>query len=229
MQLVRNAIEEFMTIISVPCIGLCCVMLSLLAGGCDLVSLDDHNEESASTEPETSGLSSGGRLLIASGAEFQLQDDNGVRYGISAASISTVPRSIGAFNINRLNELFMERVQLNVFSAVSEKAGTSESVGQHRGISDSLRDYAEALPKLYGVISRVRMSDIEIVLHGAGKEGAPVRISADTLVKDFSDNEEPEMYNVGFFDDHSSNVLKVDRAVWNTQTDKFIVSKANVR
>lgn len=216
-------------IIIAPRLSLCCVMLTLLVAGCDLVSMSDHNEKIAPIGHENIELPIGERLLIASGVEFQLQDADSVRYGISAASISTVPRSFGAFNVNKLNELLMERVELNVFPAVSEKAGSSQVAGQHTGFSDRLRDYAEALPELYGVISRVRMSDIEIVLHGAGEGGAPVRISAETLLKDFSDNEEPVLYNVGFYDDQSSNVLKVNRAVWNTQTDKFFVGEATGR
>ena len=168
-------------------------------------------------------------MLIASGAEFQLQYADTVRYVISADSISAVPRTFGAFNVNGLNELLMDSVQLNVFPINAEQAKTNEGNGLGGDFSDSLRAYLEALPKLYGVISRIRMIDIEIVLHGAGKDGAPVTILAERLLKDFSDDKEPELYNVGFYDDYSSNVLKVNRVVWDTQEDKFLVTDAAVR
>jgi hypothetical protein len=229
MQLIQYAIRNFMANYGASYTGLCCLLLAQLLLGCDVESVYSTKDGSAVMDSKSKEITGDGRLLIASGAEFQIQDANTVRYAISAASISTVPRSFGAFNLNGLNELLMDSVQLNVFPITSGQAESDVSNELASDVSDSLRNYLEALPKVYGVISRIRMTDIEIVLHGAGKGGTPVKISAERLFKDFSDDKEPELYNVEFYDDYSSNVLKVNRVVWNTQTDNFLVTDAIVR
>jgi hypothetical protein len=112
-----------------------------------------------------------GKRLLASGATFQGQQADTVRHRVSADSISIVPRNFGAFNVNEINEIFFEVVHIEIFPYISENAG--EGGDSEFDFADTLQDFVDTLPDDYGVITRVRMRDVRITLHGVGKCSAP--------------------------------------------------------
>jgi hypothetical protein len=162
-----------------------------------------------------------GKRILASGATFQGQQADTVRHRVSANSISIVPRDFGAFNVNDINEILFEEVYIEIFPSLSENAGEGDDSAID--FADTLHKFVDTLPDDYGVITRVRMRDVHITLHGVGKGGTAVNVVARKLLKEFSDDTEPELYGVRFYDGQSNVGLNARRARWNTTKGQFVV------
>jgi hypothetical protein len=200
-----------------------CVLASLLLGACDSPQGQLAQRQGAGQVTRNALANVGGRRQLASGVVFQGQQGDTVRHRLSAESISVVPRGFGAFNVNGINELFFEDAHIEIFPFSSEDTGKEGIDDRAIDFADTLQKFIDTLPDDYGVISRVRMRDVRITLHGVGKGGTAVNVVAGELLKEFRDDVQPELYEVKFYDGQSNAKLNVRRVRWKTRTGQFVV------
>lgn len=209
--------------------GYSCLAKSLISLLCIffLVACDSPSGFNTA-EPPISEMASTGtvdthqKLRLASGVEFQVQRGDGIGHRVSARSISIAPRGFGAFNINGINELLIEDSHIDIFPHSETK--TAGGNGDESNFVDTLQDYAKSLESIYGIVTRIHIHNIQITLHGAGKDNGNVNVIAQQLIKEFGDNEYPELHGLEFYDDQSAGTLKIDSASWNTESGQFSIN-----
>jgi hypothetical protein len=197
------------------------LVMALIVVACDSSSrnvMTDTGNAIVSIEAEPAN---NGKLLIASGVVFQAQKGEEIWHRVSAKTISVAPRKFGAFNINGFNELLIEDSEIEVFPTSQGEGDGSDSGGSD--FTKTLQDYAESLESIYGVVSRIHMQNVRIILHEASRDGGDVNVRVEQLIKEFGEDQEPELHRLEFYDDQSPNVLKVDYAKWQATAEQFVV------
>jgi len=199
------------------CIG---ILVTFFLAGCELEKsiLTPKNAPVGGTNVYSS------QWNIGSGVIYESFQSGGLpRHRLSVKNVSTMPRGFGAFNINGLTELLFEESHIEIFPSQYEASNLEYGNSEHEVFSESLRDIARDLPDQYGVISRIRMQDIKITLYDASGEGSTIRISADKLLKNFGEDDAPELYGVKFYDSKTNNWLEAPHVRWMVEEGKFIV------
>lgn len=210
---------------SVPCplLVFAYILAIALLCGCSKHSATSTHTQRIALKDEVYSTEFDTRKEIGSAIVIKNQYRDIVRHIISAELISIAPRSFAAFNINSINELSVEDAHIEIFSSNGDDSDSMNGGEDDIDFTETLREFAESLPEDYGVISRLHMNKVRITLHGSGKRGAPIHVHADSLLKEFRDDSEPELLNVRFYDGDSKHGLRVARAQWNTKEGQFLV------
>jgi hypothetical protein len=192
------------------------LLLSACGPSLDSVSHKSRAEDRIKTNADSDTR----KIPVASGVTFRSQQDDGTVDRIVAETISVSPRAFGPFKVNGVNELLVENSIIDVYPKTrSDSAAGNEN---RSDFTDFLRQYAKSLEDIYGLVTRLHMSNVQITMHGVGKDNGDVVVVAKHLVKEFRQDERPELISLEVSDSQSTNTLKLARAIWNTNSGKLI-------
>jgi len=159
---------------------------------------------------------------LGSGISLTTQDNSGINRRIHLGTVSVTPRPFGPFNINRVSELRVHNARLEIYPRNEGVDGDQQSV-EDVDFARLIRDYFEREQGVYGHISRLRASNVQIQLIGAGRGGTDIAVNAEMLINDFGEGNAPQLLNARFSDSGSEGSRFVREARWNTDTNRFSI------